>query len=116
MFLRRMTCTLIITLALSGFFFLAATEQSDAGIVQIEDRCCQFAPDECIDFSDLQPGEACATVDIVHNATCNEQTGLCAQVSAISPVPTLSEWGLVAMAVILGIAGYIIVRRRRVSA
>ncbi|HET7290513.1 MAG TPA: IPTL-CTERM sorting domain-containing protein [Thermodesulfobacteriota bacterium] len=31
-------------------------------------------------------------------------------------IPTLSEWGLISMAVILGIAGIILMRRRRVTA
>jgi len=34
----------------------------------------------------------------------------------VSPVPTLTQWGLIAMAVILGIVGYLVIRRRRVSA
>ena len=33
-----------------------------------------------------------------------------------SPVPTLSEWGLIAMASILGIVGFMVVRRRKVTA
>jgi len=32
------------------------------------------------------------------------------------PIPTLSEWGVIAMAGILGIAGYIIISRRKVNA
>ncbi len=31
-------------------------------------------------------------------------------------VPTLSEWGLIAMAGILGIVGFMVMRRRKVSA
>ena len=34
----------------------------------------------------------------------------------ISPVPTLSEWGLIAMAGILGIVGFMVMRRRKVTA
>jgi hypothetical protein len=118
MFLKRMTWTLIITLALTGFFFIAAPDQSRAGVAQINERCCQFAPDDCIDFSDLEPGQACNSANIVDNASCNEQTGMCVQQVApiASPIPTLSEWGLIAMAGVLGIVGYIIIRRRRVSA
>ncbi len=33
-----------------------------------------------------------------------------------SNVPTLSEWGLIAMAVILGIVGFMVVRRRKADA
>ena len=34
----------------------------------------------------------------------------------INPIPTLSDWGLVAMAAILGVAGYFVVRRRKAAA
>lgn len=34
----------------------------------------------------------------------------------ISPVPTLSQWGLIAMAGVLGIVGYLVMRRRKVAA
>jgi hypothetical protein len=33
-----------------------------------------------------------------------------------SPIPTLSEWGLIAMAGILGIVGFMVIRRRKVTA
>ncbi len=32
------------------------------------------------------------------------------------PIPTLSEWGVIAMAGILGIAGFMVIRRRKVAA
>jgi len=31
-------------------------------------------------------------------------------------IPTLSEWGLIAMATILGIVGFMVIRRRKVTA
>jgi hypothetical protein len=31
-------------------------------------------------------------------------------------VPTLSEWGLIAMAGVLGIVGYLVIRRKKVTA
>ncbi len=34
----------------------------------------------------------------------------------VSPVPTLSEWGLIAMAGILGIVGFMVIRRRQATA
>ncbi|TFG74792.1 MAG: IPTL-CTERM sorting domain-containing protein [Thermodesulfobacteriales bacterium] len=33
-----------------------------------------------------------------------------------SPIPTLSEWGLIAMAGVLGIIGFMVMRRRKVTA
>ncbi len=32
------------------------------------------------------------------------------------PIPTLSEWGLIAMAGVLGIVGFMVIRRRKVTA
>jgi hypothetical protein len=34
----------------------------------------------------------------------------------VSNVPTLSEWGLIAMASILGIVGFMVIRRRQLTA
>ncbi len=34
----------------------------------------------------------------------------------LAPIPTLSEWGLIAMAGILGIVGFMVIRRRKVTA
>jgi len=34
----------------------------------------------------------------------------------VAEVPTLSEWGLIAMASILGIIGFMVMRRRKVAA
>ena len=42
--------------------------------------------------------------------------GLAFTPAGISQVPTLSEWGLVAMACILGIAGFMVIRRRKMTA
>jgi hypothetical protein len=32
-----------------------------------------------------------------------------------TPIPTLSEWGLIAMAGILGLVGFMVIRRRKVT-
>jgi len=40
---------------------------------------------------------------------------VCEPVVVVSPIPTLSEWGLISMAGILGIAGFMIIRRRKVT-
>lgn len=114
MFIKRLTSIVIITLLLAGFFLLAAPEQGHAGSVPIGQGCCQF-PGGCFNLDDdpiLCDGQ------FIENAICNEDAGVCvSRISPIaSPVPTLSEWGLIAMAAVLGIAGYLIARRRRVSA
>jgi len=38
------------------------------------------------------------------------------EVIMASPIPTLSEWGLIAVAGVLGILGFMVIRRRKVSA
>lgn len=49
--------------------------------------------------------------------SCNEQTGLCTGFApAPDPVPALTEWGLIAMAGILGLAGFMVIRRRKATA
>lgn len=37
-------------------------------------------------------------------------------VSIVSGIPTLSQWGLIAMAELMGIAGLVIIRRRKITA
>ncbi len=34
----------------------------------------------------------------------------------VSTIPTLSEWGLIAMAAVLGIVGFMVIRRRKATA
>jgi len=41
---------------------------------------------------------------------------ICPCIEGVRPIPTLSEWGLIAMAGILGIVGFMVMRRRKVSA
>jgi len=44
------------------------------------------------------------------------QFAVVTQFNFAGPIPTLSEWGLIAMASILGIVGFMVIRRRKVSA
>ena len=61
----------------------------------------------------------CDNIDceIIEDAICVEGdemfTGSCVSPPA---VPTLSEWGLIAMAGILGIVGFMVIRRRNIIA
>jgi hypothetical protein len=45
-----------------------------------------------------------------------ESFAIAPPVCGIAEVPTLSEWGLIAMAGILGIVGFMVTRRRKVTA
>jgi len=72
--------------------------------------CCVFAPNDCGEISEVEcleqrgrfegPDVACSEV-----AQCN---------IVISPIPTLNQWGLIAMAGLLGLFSlFIIIRRHR---
>lgn len=50
------------------------------------------------------------------DAHCQLFIRTCIDSSAASNVPTLSEWGLIAMASILGIVGFMVARRRKAAA
>jgi len=49
------------------------------------------------------------------NGLVYDYTGLTPIVS-LRPIPTLSQWGLIAMAGVLGIVGFMVIRRRKVRA
>jgi hypothetical protein len=96
-----------------GFFFLGLTEEGFSGF-SADITCCQ-GDGQCSDTID-NPGFICLVDDVVENAFCNLDTGVCTQVPVVSNIPTLSEWGLIAMAGVLGIAGFLIIRRRKAAA
>lgn len=80
---------------------------------EFETGCCVVEPGDCLEDEGSRscfdgehgifwhPGQACEEV---------------AQCSAPRDIPTLSEWGLIAMAGVLGIIGFMVMRRRKVSA
>jgi len=47
---------------------------------------------------------------------CEELVNELVGVRNARPIPTLSEWGLIAMAGVLGIVGFMVMRRRKVTA
>ncbi len=95
-----------------------------------------FNLDDCfarlaIFHDDITPEEvrACQCELLAYTTALNEVDGIevtggppyvCGDVDCrpviLSPIPTLSEWGLIAMAGILGIVGYLVIRRRKVTA
>ena len=76
--------------------------------------CCQDDPNFCFNLPSTQ---GCASENVRLDEVCNESTGLCEEPPpVVSSVPTLSEWGLIAMAVVLGIVGFMVMRRRKVTA
>ena len=101
----------VIAFLAFGFLLLALPEEGFSGF-SIQINCCQLEG-QC---EDTAGGPImCLEEDFVPNALCNETSGLCQGIPGIAPIPTLNEWGLIAMAGVLGIAGFLIIRRRKVA-
>ena len=96
-----------------GFLLLALPEEGFSGVAPLPLSCCQ-QEGTCVD--DSEGPFLCKVEDVVENAFCNQDTGQCALIPVTSNIPTLSEWGLVAAAGVLGIAGFIAIRRRKAAA
>ena len=90
-----------------GFFFMALPEEGFSGRSTID--CCQITSTTCFE----PPVGSICRGDFLENAFCDETNGRCRR---ISNVPTLSEWGLVIMSGVLGIIGFMVIRRRKVTA
>ena len=114
----------------AGIFFLAIPDSSHAGSLFGGPPCCEIViPDQgtfCAGGEDavLQcNGETCqlgpAECELFEDRICtsvggSDEFGICRQsVSIERNVPTLGEWGLIALVAVLGAAGYIVIRRRK---
>ena len=119
----------VIAFLIIGFFFLAMPEKGYSGtgmMIPVGVSCCQLrTADDVLACVTLEPLQLCAAteetsiLDIFEGETCNDETGLCS--GFVPPiesrnVPTLSEWGLIAMAGILGLVAFVFVRKRKVTA
>jgi len=96
-----------------GFLLLALPEEGFSGFSTDVD-CCQMEG-QCSDTID-NPGFICVVDDVVENAFCDLETGQCTPIPIVSNIPTLSEWGLVLMAAVLGIVGFMVFKRRKQTA
>jgi hypothetical protein len=103
----------VTTFLIIGFFFLALPEKGYSGVAPI--GCC-ITDLGCIDIISGEIHLPCITTEVL-GGSCTEESieGLCLE-SEVSNVPTLSEWGLIALAGILGIVGFMVMRRRKVTA
>ncbi len=73
--------------------------------------CCVIAQGNCVD------GEILASCFVDGSGELLIIGESCSELSQCqAPIPTLSEWGLIAMAGVLGIVGFMIIRRRKVTA
>ncbi len=115
--IRNRVSLFVATFLIIGFFFLALPEKGFSGINIEIGGCCQVTePDLCFNIDSLETLIECSLDNtIAIEAEDCDSTGQCVPRPAM--VPTLSEWGLLAMAGILGIVGFImVIRRRKVTA
>jgi len=114
--IRNRISLFVATFLIIGFFFLALPENTFSGTGMTPngpEGCCAVVSQGCenlanMDICDLGGG------DFFPGEECID--GSCVSPAAVSAVPTLSEWGLLAMAGVLGIVGFMVMRRRKVSA
>jgi len=102
----------VVALLISGFYFLALPEEGFSGFATIEEGCCMIQ-EGCIDAADSPPNAVCISDNFVEDAFCNEEIGECIPIPSTSNIPTLSEWGVIAIAGALGIIGIWAVRKRK---
>jgi hypothetical protein len=76
--------------------------------------CCVISEGNCFGEGILAACELELGMAWFENADCSE-VPQCPQ-AVVSPIPTLSEWGLIAMVAVLGIVGFMVIRRRKVTA
>lgn len=112
--------TLVIAVLVFAFFILAMPEKGYSGVDPMAGGCCEYSSGlngdfcESIDFIERCPLVKVGMLeDFFPGESCNEQTGLC--IDPTRSVPTLSEWGLIATAGILGVIGFMVIRRRKAT-
>lgn len=123
----------IVLFLTAGLLFFAQPESGHAGSLFGGPPCCEIViPDQgtfCAGGEDavLQcNGETCqlgpAECELFEDRICtsvggSDAFGSCRQtVSMERNIPTLGEWGLIALVTVLGAAGYIFLRRRKAAA
>ena len=110
---KKILSTLAMIFLVFGImlFFLPETGGAQSGCCTTEELGRNFCKN--------QPTADGCTGTFVPDSSCVLETGLCegsAEPTPLSPVPTLSEWGLIATASIFGILALIVIRRRKSTA
>jgi len=121
--LKKQISLFAATFIFIGFFFMAMPEEGYSGTMPLPPGCCQYiivSPENGFFCEDITGGICeerlgVGLLDFFPGESCNEETNLCPSFRT-SSIPTLSEWGLVAMAGVLGIIGFMVIRRRKVAA
>ncbi len=91
-------------------------DDSDFAVISDDDFLIFFRDDDVTDNSENSPGSV-ACLQVYDIALSAQEV---AAINCLEPVarnvPTVSEWGLIAMAVVLGIVALVAIRRRKVTA
>ncbi len=127
MMIRNRISLFVTVYLIIGFFLLALPDKGYSQSIPGGPSCCNV-PSKNVCFGGEKAIEVCKTCEADPNTICEfVEDGICVPdgdssefgscVSPVtSPIPTLSEWGLIAMAGVLGIVGFMVIRRRKVSA
>jgi len=75
--------------------------------------CCVITAGNCNDNQLIGACDEGEGIAWFIDTDCSE-VPQCAPIN--NPIPTLSEWGLIAIAVVLGIVGFMVMRRRKLTA
>ncbi len=117
----------VVSFLLSGLFFLAQPDSGYAGSTFGGPPCCEFPnPDGSYCYGGEQATIACNNPEFCGGECIFYQNRICELIDGQlgagscqifeSSIPTLGEWGLIALAAVLGSAGYMVIRRKKVPA
>ena len=76
--------------------------------------CCLTDSDDCIESSFVDCFDDVVVGEIWFDGVSCSEVPQCQIVN--TPIPTLSEWGLIAIAAVLGVVGFMVIRRRKATA
>ena len=110
--------TILFAFLVSSLLFLSLPEEGNAGMALPDFGCCQFES-ECADIEGNQEEEECIGKggEVFPGQICLQNDMLCTGNEPVSRnIPTFSEWGLIAMAGILGLVAFMAIRKRKASA
>lgn len=113
-----MKTTIIAATIVISFLFFAIPEKALSQVVPF-DGCCQFI-NSCENLSQ----DACiadsTSIEFFINTECETGSRTCPGFnlddSEVRPIPTISKWGMIATAGVLGLAGLYTVRKRKAAA
>lgn len=124
--MKTVSIFLIVFLVI-GFLFLALPKNGYAGVAFQLPGCCQFLdglqPDGCSPIVNEMQITQCTNLggELHSGSSCVVNPGQLGTCSSLgfnmkSSVPTLSEWGLIVLAGVLGLIAFVVIRRKKATA